>query len=327
MTSIASVRRKLLILAAIGVAGFTVAGRAQAAVSCAGNWTDDRAAASPTITFPNNNATYAPGEILINPGQTVVWNGTSPSATFSNYPLVSTLWGTFSVNETSWPFTYTQPGSWEYHDGNDTTMEGIVCVAGPFVAAFTTIPASPKPNQTVTFDGSDSHEQFATLQDYKWDFGTGTFSDDAGSSAHATHVFSKAGVYTVRLSVTDDSGQSMIKSEKVTIGTVITQAAKLETTTVKQTSAGKVLLKIENPNGIKAQGRVNLTRGTAAGGAPIGSANFTVPAHGTVTVPVALSSQAKSYLAQHKSLPARATIVLSANNTSKSHAWTITIDR
>src|SRR5947208_13433490 len=98
MPDIANARTKVTILLAIGIAALTGATRAAATVSCDGSWTDDRAQSSPTITFPNNDSSYSPAEILITSGQTVVWNGTSQSATFQNYPLVDAsgqLWATF----------------------------------------------------------------------------------------------------------------------------------------------------------------------------------------------------------------------------------------
>lgn len=327
MTTIALFRTKLVILGAIGIAALTWTARAHASVSCDGSWTDDRGQSSPTITFPNNNSSYSPAEILVAPGQTVVWDGTSSSATFNNYPLVSSLWGTFTSSSTTWPFTYRRSGGWEYHDGNNTSMEGIVCVTGPFVATFTHSPSSANPNQTVTFDGSGSSEHWATITDYQWDFGSGAFSLDSGATSTSTHVFSKAGIYKVRLKVTDDAGYTMIKTEQVTIGAVITKAPKLLTTTVKKTSHGTVRLRVENPNAISANGHLTLTRSTKSGAVQIGSASFTDPAGGTVTVSVPLSRGAKRYLSHHKHLTAKAKIVLSAHNTSKAGVWTITIDR
>lgn len=328
MTSMASVRTKLLILGAVGIAALTWAGRAYATVSCDGSWSDDRAQSNTrTITFPgNSNNAYSPAQILINPHQTVVWSGDTPSDTFAAYPLTG-VWGTFAVPEQSWPFTYQTSGPQPYEDQNVSGMAGIVCVTGPFVATFTHSPSPAKPNQTITFNGSDSHENWATLTDFKWDFGSGTFALDTGSTAQATHVFTKAGAYTVRLQITDDSGQQMIKSEKVTIGTVLTKGAKLASTTVKETAHGTVPLKIENPNAIAAKGRVTLMPTSKSGPSPIGSASFTDPAHGTVTVSVPLSTQAKSYLGKHSSLPAKAKIMLSGNNSSQTSVTTITIER
>ena len=323
------------ILAATGIAALTWAARAHGAargratnppsLTCNGSWTDDRSESIATITFPN----YSPAEILIHPGETVNWDG--GSATFQDHPLVDQsgqLWGTFSVNETSWPFTYHRSGPWEYYDMSNPTDAGIVCVTGPLSAAFTPTPTAPKPNQAVTFDGSGSSAgDYATIVDYKWDFGTGTFTDDTGSTSTAMHTFSKAGIYTVRLEVTDDGGQTNIMSKKLTVGTVITQAPKLMSTTVKETSAGKAPLGVENPNAISAKATVTLTQKSGSQTFQIGGASTTVPAHGTATVSVLLSPRARSYLASHSSLPAKAKVVLTANGTSKAASFSVTIDK
>jgi plastocyanin len=334
MTSIAGVKTKLLALGVVAFAVLTWSARAYAtAPTCDMHWTDDRTSSSPTITFPNGDNTYSPSEILIKSGQTVVWKGNTSSDTFANYPLVDAsgqLWGTFSVPEQSWPFTYTKPGAWEYYASSvaNMAMAGIVCVAGSPIASFTHSPNPAKPGQTLTFSGSASHaaESFANITDYQWDLGTGSFVDN-GSTASITHAFSKAGVYKVRLRVTDSLGMSRIKTENVSIGAAITQAPRLKSTTVTETSRGAAPLGVENPNAAPAHGQVTLTQTTGSGPVPIGNASFSDPAHGTVTVSVLLSSKAKTYLKTHKSLSAKAKIVLSANGTSKSQTFTITIDR
>jgi PKD repeat protein len=327
---------KLAVPAAIAIAALAWTTRADAtprvhatppALTCDGSWTDDRSPSnSRAISYPN----YSPAEILINPGQTVDWEGSGPNANFSNDPLVDAsgqLWGTFSINEPNWPFTYTRSGAWEYYNANNQMDAGIVCVTGPLVATFMPSPASPQPNQIVTFDASGSHENMATLQDYKWDFGSGSFTVDTGSTQMATHTFSKAGIYKVRLQVTDDSGQTQTASTQITVGTVITQPPNLKSTTVRETSAGKVPLDVQNPNEIAAKGVVTLTRTTGSKTAQIGSASFAVRAHGAKTVSVPLSSSAKTFLTKHPTLAAKAKITLSGNGTSKSKSFSVTIKR
>jgi PKD repeat protein len=334
MTSIARATTRLVILGGIAAAALTWTARASATVSCDGSWTDDRSASSPTITFPNSEA-YSPSEILINQGQTVVWEGNTAADTFQKYPLVDTtgkLWGTFSINEQSWPFRYAQPGAWEYDNGSGTlpagTMAGIVCVAGPPIASFTPSPAHANPNQTVTFDATASHaaETFASITDYQWDLGSGTFTD-SGTTPTASHAFAKAGIYTIRLKATDSLGASAIQTQRVPIGAVITQPPKLTTRSVKETSAGKVPLTVRNPNPVLANGKASLKGSAKSGLGRIGSTTFTAPANGTSAIKIALLSPAKQYLKHHKTLTAKATIILSRNGTSRSGTWTITIGR
>jgi len=56
--------------------------------------------------------------------------------------------------------------------------------------------------QTVTFDGSASHDPDGHIVSHVWDFGDGAGSKDA----RATHSYSNPGVYTVTLTVEDETG-------------------------------------------------------------------------------------------------------------------------
>jgi PKD repeat protein len=56
----------------------------------------------------------------------------------------------------------------------------------------------------LSFDGSASSDADGTIVNFDWAFGDGT----AGSGARLMHVYSNAGVYTVVLTVTDDSGRT-----------------------------------------------------------------------------------------------------------------------
>jgi PKD repeat protein len=55
--------------------------------------------------------------------------------------------------------------------------------------------------QTLSFDGSTSHDPDGTIKRYVWNFGDGTH----GVGKSVTHVFGKSGHYPVRLRVEDDS--------------------------------------------------------------------------------------------------------------------------
>jgi len=56
----------------------------------------------------------------------------------------------------------------------------------------------------LSFDGSASSDADGTIVSFDWIFGDGT----TGSGARLMHVYSSAGVYTVVLTVTDDSGRT-----------------------------------------------------------------------------------------------------------------------
>jgi subtilisin family serine protease len=59
----------------------------------------------------------------------------------------------------------------------------------------------------------------ATIVTYEWDLGDGVFRQISGSSTSTTHVFQGAGTYTVRLRVTDSTGQTGIGSATLTAST------------------------------------------------------------------------------------------------------------
>lgn len=67
----------------------------------------------------------------------------------------------------------------------------------------------------VEFDGSGSSDPDGTIVDYQWDFGDG----GTASGETAAHTYAAPGVYTVTLTVTDDSGASDTASTAATIMT------------------------------------------------------------------------------------------------------------
>ena len=81
-------------------------------------------------------------------------------------------------------------------------------------ADFTFSPATPTTAQTVQFNGSASiGADGRQIVNYAWDFGDGA----TASGVTASHRFTLAGTYTVRLSVTDDLGRTSITTRSVTV--------------------------------------------------------------------------------------------------------------
>ncbi|WP_431030830.1 PKD domain-containing protein [Plantibacter sp. RU18] len=76
-------------------------------------------------------------------------------------------------------------------------------------AAFTATPNG----LSAAFDASTSSDSDGTIASYAWDFGDNT----SGSGATATHTYSAAGSYTVKLTVTDDLGATATRSEQLTV--------------------------------------------------------------------------------------------------------------
>lgn len=71
----------------------------------------------------------------------------------------------------------------------------IAKVGGPYRGTIST---------PLSFDGSASSDADGTIVSFDWTFGDG----GAGSGARPTHVYGRAGLYTVALTVTDDSGRT-----------------------------------------------------------------------------------------------------------------------
>ncbi len=66
---------------------------------------------------------------------------------------------------------------------------------------------------TLTFDARDSHDPDGSVAAYRWEFGDA----EVASTAVASHVFRTPGIYTVRLTVTDDDGLEATDVALVTV--------------------------------------------------------------------------------------------------------------
>jgi PKD repeat protein len=83
---------------------------------------------------------------------------------------------------------------------------------GPASVFTYTWPGSQGAGVPVAFDASESSSP-AGLASYGWDFGDGT----SGSGVAVQHVYSVAGTYVVRLTVTDRKGQTAWSTQRVTV--------------------------------------------------------------------------------------------------------------
>jgi uncharacterized repeat protein (TIGR02543 family) len=99
-------------------------------------------------------------------------------------------------------------------DGETSYIEHDVTVGEvPPIAAFSYSPESPTTEDTVQFTDASSDSD-GTIVSWMWDFG------DTGSSTlqNPTHQYANNGVYTVRLTVTDDDGSTGFVEHDVTVG-------------------------------------------------------------------------------------------------------------
>jgi PKD repeat protein len=71
----------------------------------------------------------------------------------------------------------------------------------PPFAKFTFTPATARVNEPVTFDASESRDDGQIVK-YEWDFGDGS----TGEGQTASHTYTQAGTFIVKLTVTDDQG-------------------------------------------------------------------------------------------------------------------------
>jgi PKD repeat protein len=74
-------------------------------------------------------------------------------------------------------------------------------------------PRLGRTNQPITFDGSRSTANGGQIASYAWNFGDGT----TGSGATVSHAYTRAGLYSVTLTVTDNRGQNAMASRDVIV--------------------------------------------------------------------------------------------------------------
>ncbi len=83
----------------------------------------------------------------------------------------------------------------------------------PPTAKFTFSPSSGWAPQEVEFDGGSSYDPDGAISSWSWQFGDG----GQGSGSHLFHAYLAQGTYTIRLTVTDNSGASASTTKSITI--------------------------------------------------------------------------------------------------------------
>ena len=90
-------------------------------------------------------------------------------------------------------------------------------VSSGVTASFTSSPTNPTTAVAVQFNGiASTASAGATITDWEWDFGDGS-SVVSGTSATASKTFTTAGIYVVRLTVTDSAGRTGTTTNNVTV--------------------------------------------------------------------------------------------------------------
>ena len=100
---------------------------------------------------------------------------------------------------------------------SNSTTQSLTAQAGPpptDVARFTISPTSPVIGQTVFLNAEAARAAPGRrIVSYQWDFGSG----QTGSGMTTSTSYSRAGTYTVVLTVTDDAGQQTTETRTVTV--------------------------------------------------------------------------------------------------------------
>jgi len=99
------------------------------------------------------------------------------------------------------------------------------------VAAFTYSPSNPVKDETITFDATGSSDPDGYIKNYTWIFGDG----ESGTGNITTHAYAAIGIYTVNLTVTDDTDRTNSTTKDVEVIMAIGDVA-IVTVTVSPTT-------------------------------------------------------------------------------------------
>jgi len=122
---------------------------------------------------------------------------------------------TINTALTAAPGTYTlQISGTSILSGARVTSLSLTISSGEPIPAFSVITTSPVAGAPVSFDASQSSDPDGTVSIYSWDFGDGA----TGAGSTATHTYRSLGTYTVKLTITDNDGQTQTVSHMVTVG-------------------------------------------------------------------------------------------------------------
>ena len=112
---------------------------------------------------------------------------------------------------------------------------------------------------SVNFNGTTSFDPDGTIVGYAWDYGDGS----TGSGATPAHGYSIAGMYAVKLNVTDNSGSTAVSTQTVTItDRPPTVTPTLSSTTVTPGQTVIITISASDPDGTIATTTVNWGDGT-----------------------------------------------------------------
>ena len=165
---------------------------------------------------PRGTITQPPGDMTIQPGQSVTFagSGTDPDGSISRFAWIFPE-GTPAGSNSPSPGTVTFPNEGNYvasltvvdtlGENDPSPPTRTIRVAGAGNSLPYPHPGSPyvgETGQLIQFNGSGSYDVDGTIVSYQWFFGDGGI----GSGPTPTHRYTSPGTYRVFLTVTDDRG-------------------------------------------------------------------------------------------------------------------------
>ena len=95
------------------------------------------------------------------------------------------------------------------------------------IAAISVNPASISEGEIISFNGLGSKDLDGNIVSYQWDFGDGDYASDASAS----HTYTRSGIYTILLTVTDNNGAKATDSIKIEVNSIQTPLQATPTST------------------------------------------------------------------------------------------------
>ncbi len=152
---------------------------------------------------------------------------------------------------------------------------------------------------SATFDAAGSVDPNGTIASYAWDFGDGS----TGSGVSVSHTFAQDGVFTVRVTVTDNDGLSDSATFTVNVTNVAPVVGAVPNATVNLGATYTATGSFSDPGADAWTATVNWGDGSAPEVVPLGGRSFSLThiytAGGTYTVTVDIADDDTSASATH----------------------------
>ncbi|WP_052460932.1 PKD domain-containing protein [Microbacterium gorillae] len=179
-------------------------------------------------------------------------------------------------------------------------------------ASFTATPT----DLSVAVDASASSDPEGTALTYAWDFGDGSA---AGSGKTATHVYTAAGEYTVKLTVTDAGGATGSTTQKVTVTAPATNAAPTASFTATPTDLSVAVdaSASSDPEGTALTYAWDFGDGSAAGSGKTATHVYTAAGEYTVKLTVTDAGGATGSTTQKVTVTAPASAAIASDDFSR----------